>query len=718
MKDVGNDFFSISFHRVSGKLVCKIVPKKRSRIFPLPQPLYKDGVIPAKRPSKSYHWTIIGYESKLPYLGKRHKADDSINFPFDLKDYAIPSIGPVDINGNPVFMKKNRDVERFMSIKSAFNSKKYKRAYDLATEAQELHPDSIFASDFLRYRIKALAKEDMKENAEEIIKLGKIFIKRYTSDEYLPEVLLILARVYAATGFDSDANYFFDRLIEEHKGSRFADLGLIYLGDQLYINGKSKEAIKRYLEAYYGTKDVDIASLAAYKLAIRYFDASKHEKAKEYIQKIWEKNPGFLLKEKGDAHDIAKRLASYGYYDLAIEIDRALLKRVKKLDNLYEEILFEIAQWYDEKGDIKKAIEWYERYLEEFSYGEYSDKAKESLDALFVTSEETNATEAIEKFETLMREYRGGAIAQKALVAKAKLLLKLKRYKEVLSLADAIESIKDENIKELGLDTLKSAAKRVFEDAVKQNECKRAISMVENYGLKPDAKYDSFLYGCYQKFARYDRALEIAKRHLLGKEREEWLCKTVHSLTLKQSYIEAKKAAEDLIKLAGEEPKSCPTLMWDLVKALHHTGPYAKEIALIKELSKRYGNDIKMAEIYKAGYDSAKRERDRVQQIWMLQKLLKLQKAKGVHPYSPWAEFEAIRLYKGENMVKRALDVAESMRVLNLRGEKRARWLYELGSLQLSSGKKSEAKESFKKCALQSDGGPWRKLCKDALTLE
>ncbi|MCF6201869.1 MAG: hypothetical protein L3J42_07095, partial [Hydrogenimonas sp.] len=645
----------------------------------------------------------------------------SINFPFDLRDYAIVTIGAVDINGKPVFMKKNRDVERLISIKSAFNAKKFKKAYELATEAQELHPDSIFASDFLRYRIKSLAEDDMKENAEEIIKLGKYFIKRYTSDEYLPEVLLILARVYSATGFESDANYFFDRLIQEHKGSRFADLGLIYLGDQLFINGKSKEAIKRYLEAYYGTKDIDIASLAAYKLALRYFDMGKEEEGVEYIRKIWEKNPKFLLKDVDDAHDIAKRLASHKYYDLAIEIDRALLNRLKKLDDLYEKILFEIGEWYDEKGDLKKAVEWYERYLEEFSYGEFSDKAKESLDALFVINVDTNATKALKRFDNLMREYRGEPIAQKALLAKAKLLFDRGRYKEVLNLADSIEKIEDEKLKEEGRETLRSAAEALFESSAKEGECKMAIMLIKKYALKPKQHYDDFLYNCYEKYAKYEDALNIAKKRLNGSklsEREKWLCRAVHSLTLSGRYEEAKRAAEDLSALSNDTSKICPAYEWDLVKALHHTGPYEKEIALIKKMSERHGDDIGMAEIYRGGYDSAKKEGDHLQQLWMLKKILKLQKTKGVHPYSPWVEFELIRLYKSDNKRKDALEVAKSMKALGLKGKSRARWLYELGSLQLLAGNKSEAKESFKECAQQKDGGEWSKLCKDALSLE
>ncbi len=719
---IKNDFFTITFKSEKGRFLCRITPLKRSELSPLPPPLYKNGILPSQKPSISKHWMILGYEATPPYLGTQQGFDDSITFPLDLHGYAIPSIGAVDINGDPVFMKNNRDVERFMAVKRAFESKKYKRSYDLATEAEEEHPDSIFASDFLRYRIKALAKEDMKEHAEQIIKLGKLFIKRYTSDEYLPEVLLILARVYSATGFESDANYFFDRLISEHKGSRFADLGLIYLGDQLYINGKTKEAMKRYLEAYYGAKELDIASLAAYKLAIRYMDRGKTEEAVKYLRKIWEKNPEFILKDREDAYQIANQLAARKVYDLAIEIDRALLKRLKKLDDLYERTLFEIAQMYDEKGDIKRAIEWYERYLDEFAYGEFSDKAKKSLAALFVTDGDTNVTKALEKFDALIREYSGESIAHKALVAKMKVLLGEKRYREVLQLEPETEDINEPDVKSLAQKSIKDAALRLFEEGVEKGECKIAVEMVEAYGIAPDERYDDFLFGCYLKYARYEEALKIASRHIHDsdvKERMEWLCKTVHTMTLSQQYEKAARAAKELLALKGKKGSpACSTLDWDRVKILHELGSYADEISLIKEMSKRYGDDIRMAQIYRMGYDAAKEKGDMLQQKWMLKHLIALQDRRESHPYSPWAEFELIRILRKEGKFEDALKFAKSMEKLGLKGEKRGRWLYELASLYETLGRPESAKKSFKECANSDDAGAWGRLCKDALPLQ
>nr|WP_201351895.1 hypothetical protein [Hydrogenimonas urashimensis] len=721
LKPIRSEFFKIDFQAIQKRFFVRIVPKRRSFIRPLPPPIHERPVLPAKELSKAKHWVVIGYEDAPPYLGKEKRFDEGLAFPLDLRSYAIPVVGAVDINGEPVFMKENRDIEKFMALKEAFNAKKYKKAYDLASEALELYPHSIFASDFLRYKIKALVRSGMKENADEIIKLGKIFIKRYASDEYLPEVLLLMARVYSATGFLSDANYFFNRLIQEHKDTKFGTLGLIYLGDQLYINGKVKEATKLYLDAYYSAKDLDVASLAAYKLGVRYLERGKTKEAIEYFRKILEKNRAFLLRDKEDTHTIARQLAARGAYDLAIELDKALLEKIKKLDEMYEEILFEIAEWYDEKGDAKEAIAWYRNYLDQFAYGAFSDKAKKNLDELFVVSNEVNASEAMAKYETLMREYKGTPIADKALAAKIKLLVAQKRYSQALSLEKEVEAIADAKAKEIAKKALEEAAWKAFEEAVSEKECQTALSMIETFGVKPTPRYDAFLYDCYIIYAQYAKALEIARKHLQDKpvnERVTWLCRVANVLILKEEYKRALDAAEELRTLAKDPLKLCPSLEWYEVKALHALGRYAEEMKKIREMAKRYGSDMRLAEVYRIGYEAAKKEQDRLQQVWLLKRLIDLQNIKKSHPYSPWAEFELIRLLKEQKLYKEALSVAESMGRLKLIEERAARWRYETALLNRLVGDEKRAVENFKECAKMRRGGAWKKLCEEALTLE
>jgi len=719
---IKNDFFNISYKVRNRKFILRIKPKKESKLFPLPPAIYEKSVIEANFPEKSKHWIIVGYENKLPFLDKEKHFAQMLSFPIDWKDFALPSVGAVDLNGDPVFIKSNRDVERFIAIKEAFNSGKYSIAYDLAQEAREIHPKSIFETDFLRYEIKSLAAQDMKENAEKIIELGKQFIKQYTSDEYLPEVLLILARVHSAMGFVSDASYFFDRLIHEHPGTKYANLGRIYLADQLYISGKMKEAMKLYLEALYDAKDLEVASLAAYKLTVRYFDQGKTKKAVLYFKKLWDKNPEFLLKDVEDAHAMAGQLALKNHYDLAIDINRALLKKVKKLNSLYEESLYEIAKWYDNSGKFKEALQWYKRYLDEYPFGSFSDEAKEKVDALFIAGNDVNATEALKKYDELIKSYAGDSIAQKALVAKLKVLFKLNRFDEIMEMKPDIDDLKDDRLKLEAQDIVKKVVDIKFKEAVKSNSCEKALYQIDTYGIDPSSSYDKFLYSCFIEYVKYDKAVAIAKKHLQDKDIDKrvlWLCRIVHLLRKQEKSIEAYRALQDLDALLSINKNFvCKTYEWDKLWILYSMNRYIDYFAWIKKLLKKYPSDIRLAEYLRKGAEAAQKSNDTIQQLWMLEKLIELQNRVKIHPYSPWVEFEMIKLYKILKKPKKALKIAESLKDISLEKRQKSRWLYQLGELYMQTGDRKKAKDAFEKCRKITIDTPWKQLCEDALSFE
>ena len=719
---IKNDFFNLSYEVRKRKFILKIKPLKKSKLMPLPPVIYENSVIEPHLPKISKHWIIVGYEKDLPFLGKEKYFVEHLSFPIDWKDFALPSIGAVDLNGDPVFIKNNRDVERFIAIKEAFATGKYSKAYDFAKEAREIHPTSIFETDFLRYEIKSLAAMDMKENADKIIELGKLFIKQYTSDEYLPEVLLILARVHSAMGFVSDASYFFDRLIYEHSGTKYANLGRIYLADQLYMSGKIKDAMNLYLEALYEAKDLEVASLAAYKLTIRYLDQGKTDKAVFYLRKLWKKNPEFLLKDIEDAHSIAQQLASRNHYELAIEINRALLEKIKKLNSIYETTIYEIAEWYNFSGKFKEALQWYEHYLKEFPFGRFSDDAKEKVDALFIAGNDVNATEALKKYDELIKSYSNNTIAQKALVAKMEVLLKLNRFDDLMKLKPDVEDIKDEKLKQEALDIIKKVVVIKFKEAVEAKSCDKALYQIDTYQFDLGNSYDDFLFSCFTEYAKYDRAIEIAKKHLQDKDIDKrvlWLCRIVHLLREKESGFEAYKALQDLDTLLNINKNAvCTTHDWDKAWILYSIERNMEYFEWIKELMKKYPSDMRLAEYLRKGVEIAQKSSDTIQQLWMLEKLMEFQNRTKVRLYSPWAEFEAIRLHKILKQPKKALKIAEEMSALSLDQKQKTRWLYQLGELYMQVGSANKAKDAFKKCKKIDVKTPWKQLCEDALSLE
>ena len=757
-KLVRNDFFNISYEFTDKKFVLKVKPLKKSKMFPLPPIIHEKSKIDKKIKGKSKHWIIIGYEDRLPFIEEEKVFYDSLSFPIDWKKFACLSVGAVDISGNPVFMEKNRDIERFITIKKAFKNEKYDDVVELVDGAFRLYPNSVFSVDFLRYKIKALSKIDMRENADEIIKLGKSYLKNYPQDDGVAEVLLIMARVHNAIEFISDANYFYDRLIHEYKDSKYANLGKIYLADQFFSTGKIKEAMKLYDDALYNARDLEVASLAAYKLMVRNLDIGKLKSAIYYLEKLWKKNPNFILKDNEDAHKIAQDLAQKKEYHYAIEINKGILKNIKKLAEFYENTLYEIAKWSKEKEDIEDALTWYRRYMKEFPYGKYSDTAKVEIDSLFLKVGEKNATLALKKYDEMIKKYKDSdsELSQKAFVLKLQLMLKLKMYDGIIKLKDKIVKLENEEATKLYKDALVAKIESLYkdnryEDILKQKEvikkidsekayavlknsyleelkskikskkCEEIVLFVKKHNEFDSSRYDDIIFNCYKQFSNYKDALKISKKYLNVKDpksRVRWLCDGVHIFAKLENFASGYKALKDLEALLQIYKNiECKTYNYDKADILYGFNDYANFLIWIKELYKEDPGDIKLCEYLKKSAELSEKNQDSIELLWSLKELMNLQNKKGVHSYSPWVEFKLARIYKSSNKHKEAIEVYESLKDLKLSSSDKARWLYEYGELLLRGGKTAEANNKFKECVDIKDDSPWKRLCSDALSI-
>jgi len=82
------------------------------------------------------------------------------------------------------------------------------------------------------------------------------------------EILLLTANSNQVLKHRAEAKYFYNRLLSEHKNSKYAKLALIKIGDILLSHHKKQRAVDEYLEALERAKDINVASLAAYKIAL------------------------------------------------------------------------------------------------------------------------------------------------------------------------------------------------------------------------------------------------------------------------------------------------------------------------------------------------------------------------------------------------------------------------------------------------------------------
>ena len=253
-----------------------IKPKGKYKIFSFEDNLYNNPLITPFKLKEAKKWVIIVNEN---FLSK--EKTKGLNFYYH-HNY-LPYVGAIDDNLRPVNTQISKDIIKYFEI---LNS--YKKGLDVINEIDDFvknYPKSIFIPDVLYLKLKVLDKEN---RSEDVVSLGKEWIKKYAFSEKLPEVLLIIGKNYSKMGFLSEASYYYNRIITDYPNTKWAYLAMIYLADNLYTTGDDKKALKLYKDVLYSTTDLDIASLAASRLAQRYIDKGDIKKLLNIIKKYIE----------------------------------------------------------------------------------------------------------------------------------------------------------------------------------------------------------------------------------------------------------------------------------------------------------------------------------------------------------------------------------------------------------------------------------------------
>ncbi|MEO1923753.1 MAG: hypothetical protein ABGX25_04485 [Nautiliaceae bacterium] len=680
-------FFNILpvFEKSKFKIIIT-VKKGKFKVFALKDNLYNKPLLTPFKPKKAKKWIIIVNDR---YLNNKQ---EGLNFYF--KHTVYPYIGPIDENLNPIKMAKSKDIVKYFEILKA-----YKAGRDVLDEINEFiknYPNSVFLSDILYLKLKIL---DANNESEGVISLGKEWIKKYAFSEKLPEVLLLIGKNYSKIGFASDASYYYNRIITEYPNTKWAYLAMIYLADQLYMMGDEKKAFKLYEKALYSTNDLDIASLAAARLAQRYMDKGNIKRAIEYYKKIYRANKKFILKDKNKAYELAKMLASHGIYDLAINIGEDILKGLKKLDDLYEPLLYNLALWAYEDGKYDLALKFVERYLKEFPYGDYADAVSSLRDKILFQIPENNLTKKLEYIDKILEKYRGD-IAKKALVEKVKILYKMKKYKEVLELEDKFKDF-DEKLFPDKDKFFKKVKREYAIELLKQNRCFEAISLIKKYKLTLDKKWDDEIYKCAIKSKNYDIASVICNKYLNSPDDEvfiKWMKRKIEALKGLRDYKNIVTAVDDL---CGVMKKGCYPYLLDKFFALWKLKEYKEALKVAKQLEKH--QDIRNADAFIKIVNWALKSNDNLLAASYAKKIIELQNRFKAHPYSPFVEFVFAKYTKNK---EEAIKVLKEL-LKRVKGEDKARALFMLANL-------TGDKKYIDECLKVKDSKLWKGLCKDA----
>ncbi len=707
------NFFKIDSFTKKGRYYVRVYPTEKLALFPIAFTLHEEGSIYA--PSKiktAKHWTIIGYTQQLPYISPETKTPPmGINFPVEMSEVKMPSVGALDIAGRPIKLDKVNDVSAYMRIKSEYESGNYDELANNVDKLFSRFPQTIFKAELLMYKMRGFHHTD--EN-EELLKVSKQFIYEYSDDENMAEVLAYTANAYSSVGMQSDASYFYERLFKEFPRSKFASLGMIYLGDQFIGNGKQKPAESYYEKALYNTSDIEIASMAAIRLAKVSQDKGDLDRAAELYTKIIEGNSKYLLHDLMKNYDMARAFANRGNKDVAVKLLQGVIEHLPQADTNYESIIRDIGIWLSELDDKPAAYKALKRYQTLYGDSDYSAEVQRALDTLFYAPEEANTSALLTEYTGLEEKYANQEIGQKASLEKAKLYYKDKQYQSVLDM----QGTSVENEVEY-FDLQQNSAQALALETLEKGECAQAINLSQEYNLTLEKKFDSSLYECSFKTGNYTRANKTASSHLKDKtERLLWLYRYAKTLSKLGEYEELAKVSEDVISLSAiEETSLYDDILHDAFYAHERLKNTSKMVSTIKELEKRRGLNHDDIELYVSMIKLGLKERDELIIQTYANKVMELQDKTNSYSQSPFVEFAALQVLKVQKKDKEQLALLNKLVKRDLNAKEKARAQYMLGSLLMKENKNTEAKAAFEQSIEADATSAWASLSKDALDL-
>lgn len=721
-------YAELNFFDKDGEFYIAVEPKIDSKLIPVEDSLYETTDVLAKPKETLYaHWMILFQEKPLY---EKKSLYDQIDFPITYEKNEMPSIGALDLNGKPISYAQSKDIQLYLDIKKDYEHGDYESVVKNVKRVLSAFPNSIFRSELELYEMRSMDKvlsartEDtgtLNFNENDIVEIAKRWTKEFTSDENIPEVFMLMTKSYLKMGSKSDANYFLDILVSEHPDNLYTKKAILLFADNLFIKKEKDKAMKLYLDVLYSAQDLDVASEAAIRLSDHQMDAGKMKEAKEYLLKVLNVNEHYLLKDPDASYKLAKRLYEHKLYDLAARISDLLLENLPKKADNRELLLKESGDWHAKANEVEAAHKRYQEYLSEYKNdGNYVQEVTESLDALFFKLKENNETKLANYYDKLINTY-DNEIGQKALLEKASLLLKQKRYEDVLALQDALAKVPDRfEIKPEEL--IYEAAKSLALQQLQKDGCQGVVDLIETYKLQiNEPEHEEKLFQCFMRVSRFDRAREISSTHLKDTSltsRYAWAQREVQALYQMGKYKEALAYKEDLktLSFSLREKIGLETIR-DLFFSLVNLKNLEGAASLAESIKILYPNEASNLDIYDAIVTMADSAKNDLLLVTYAQAAMDMQKKVNSTALTPHLEFNYIEALKRLGRDKEALSIAESLFPKNLGSKDKIRLFYQAGELSLKLKEDTKAKDYFTKCIQVNDNSSWKNICEENLKL-
>lgn len=719
IRKLQNDFFSIDTQIKRKTFFLIIKPFKKMRLVPIVFDLSKDDNVYSPEVKLAKHWMVIGFDESPPHIKDQNYNENATNFPYLMKSDKLPYVGGLDVSGKPVKVKHVQDIKEFIKIKELYKKGDYDRSLDKIEDILLEYPDTLFKPELLFYKIRIYDK--MKYN-EELLELTKTFLREYSSNDNIAEVLSLTAKAYSKLGQSTDADYFFDRLFKEHGDTEYAKWGMIYKGEMLESEGVGEKSAAYYERALKETKNIELASTAAFKLSKYYLNHLDKDKANEYISKIVKAKPSFLKERYEESKDLMEHYLYEGQYKSAADIAGALLEGQDKDDLDAELLLRDQGIWLSKSKNKIEALEPLKKYIKLYDFGRYLNEVKVAKDGLFFDEDlqDTNLTSKLARFDELMYQYKNDSIGNRAIYEKAKVLNKNQLYEEVLDMEDKLLSLDDTIYKDVNK-VIHEAAVGFMKQSLEKRKCNLVLTTSNKYKITLSDKWDDGIYECAMQGSDYKLARKTSTKNLNLKnlaQRKKWLYRHIKLDFATGNYSEVLEASNELIKLVDSD-KDSPYLdvyriIFDTYQRLEQDDNMLKAIV---DIEKIYGVSYKDVDRYVAVMGIGIDKKDDNIVIKYGNYVMDIQKKDGSHIQSPYVEFSLFEAYMNIENYNSALNVINSLDKVKLKTKDKARQKYLLGSVYTKLWRDSDALKAYNEVIELDPNSAWAELAKSAKSI-
>ncbi|MDR2904348.1 MAG: hypothetical protein LBU73_00080 [Helicobacteraceae bacterium] len=669
----------------------------------------------------SKRWVIVGY-TKTPPIKEAAKIK-GLNFPVGFAPTPPLSVMPLDLTGKPISGENSAQSQEFSRILATFKQGELADAQSAIDNALAATKGKhLFTAELLALKIKIIDKMGNQDDA--LIAVAKPWVEAYTTNKDLAEILLILGKAETRLGLISDGDYHYETLIREFPQTNFADYARIYRADRLLSEGHAEEARMAWERALNTSQDIPAASLAASRLAEQAIRSDRIDRAAELYTKIMKANPDFFAGDVDRARELMDTMADHKIYEPAALLAEAVLRGTDSLQPEYEETLLKLARWQNLAEMREKALETYNRFLAEKQFSKDYFVVEQERDLLeFELDNKKTAAETLELYDRIITKYPRDEASSRAIYKKAKLLLKVGRHRDVLTLLPALDKL-DKTMFHDYDQQLRQTERVLLDSFVRQNDCDGALGIIKSRDPNLTIRSDEPIYDCASKARNFQLALKVAERNLAQVSPAQgviWSEKRLDTLFYMADYPNYIEAEERYIRMkrALREPIAEEHYL-RLFESYRKTGFDNDRMRyLAREFENRYPKDPRLMDIYAAMIALARSEKDYAAQYDYAKRLVNRARLTQTGAFTPQAEMDFAEAAIKEGKISEAILILRGLLDTPLSPVSdpvRARALFTLGDLH-EAADRDRARSFYRECAAINSPSSWQKLCADKVNL-